>query len=169
MTRPTAAVLTISDGVSGGTRADGSGDAAQELLAGAGFDVAIREVVPDERAEIERTLVRLAASHTLVVTTGGTGFGPRDVTPEATKAVLEREAPGLSELMRAAGLAHTPMAALSRGTAGTIGDALVINLPGIAEGRTRVARGGAPGAAARDGALGGRDGCPSRHRGCPRG
>ncbi len=134
MARPTAAVLTISDGVSGGTRADGSGDAAQELLAGAGFDVAIREVVPDERAEIERTLVRLAASHTLVVTTGGTGFGPRDVTPEATKAVLEREAPGLSELMRAAGLAHTPMAALSRGTAGTIGDALVINLPGSPKG-----------------------------------
>ena len=97
MARPTAAILTISDGVSGGTRADGSGDAAQELLAGAGFDVAIREVVPDERAEIEGTLVRLAASHTLVVTTGGTGFGPRDVTPEATKAVLEREAPGLSE------------------------------------------------------------------------
>ena len=134
MARPTAAILTISDGVSGGTRADGSGDAAQELLAGAGFDVAIREVVPDERAEIERTLVRLAASHTLVVTTGGTGFGPRDVTPEATKAVLEREAPGLSELMRAAGLAHTPMAALSRGTAGTIGDALVINLPGSPKG-----------------------------------
>ena len=74
--------------------------------------------------------MRLAASHTLVVTTGGTGFGPRDVTPEATKAVLEREAPGLRELMRAAGLAHTPMAALSRATAGTIGDALVINLPG---------------------------------------
>lgn len=134
MARPTAAILTISDGVSGGTRADGSGDAAQELLAGAGFDVAIREVVPDERAEIERTLVRLAASHNLVVTTGGTGFGPRDVTPEATKAVLEREAPGLSELMRAAGLAHTPMAALSRGTAGTIGDALVINLPGSPKG-----------------------------------
>ena len=78
--------------------------------------------------------MRLAASHTLVVTTGGTGFGPRDVTPEATKAVLEREAPGLSELMRAAGLAHTPMAALSRGTAGTIGDALVINLPGSPKG-----------------------------------
>ncbi len=134
MARPTAAVLTISDGVSAGTRDDGSGDAAQELLAGAGFDVTMREVVPDERAEIERTLVRLAAGHALVVTTGGTGFGPRDVTPEATKAVLDREAPGLSELMRAAGLAHTPMAALSRGTAGTIGHALVINLPGSPKG-----------------------------------
>jgi molybdopterin adenylyltransferase len=130
MARPTAAVLTISDGVSSGTRADGSGDAAQELLGGAGFDVSAREVVADERAEIERALRRLAASNALVVTTGGTGFGPRDVTPEATKAVLEREAPGLGELMRSAGLAHTPMAALSRGTAGTIGDALVVNLPG---------------------------------------
>ena len=80
MARPTAAVLTISDGVSAGTRDDGSGDAAQELLAGAGFDVATRQVVPDARAEIERALVRLAASHTLVVTTGGTGFGPRQAT-----------------------------------------------------------------------------------------
>src|SRR6476619_186788 len=134
MARPTAAVLTISDGVSAGTRDDGSGDAAQELLAGAGFDVATRQVVPDERAEIERTLARLAASHTLVVTTGGTGFGPRDVTPEATKAVLEREAPGLSELMRAAGLAHTPMAALSRGIAGTRAATLIVNLPGSPKG-----------------------------------
>src|SRR5262245_5142494 len=95
MARPTAAVLTISDGVSSGTRADGSGDAAQELLGGAGFDVSGREVVADERGEIEGALRRLAASHALVVTTGGTGFGPRDVTPEATKAVLDREAPGL--------------------------------------------------------------------------
>ena len=130
MARPTAAVLTISDGVSSGTRADGSGDAAQEMLGAAGFDVSVREVVADERADIETALRRLAGSHALVVTTGGTGFGPRDVTPEATKAVLEREAPGLAELMRAAGLRHTPMAALSRGTAGTIGEALVVNLPG---------------------------------------
>jgi molybdopterin adenylyltransferase len=134
MARPTAAVLTISDGVSSGTRADGSGDAAQELLDGAGFDVAAREVVADERADIEGALRRLSASHALVVTTGGTGFSPRDVTPEATKAVLDREAPGLAELMRAAGLAHTPMAALSRGTAGTVGEALVVNLPGSPKG-----------------------------------
>jgi molybdopterin adenylyltransferase len=134
MARPTAAVLTISDGVSSGTRADGSGDAAEELLGGAGFEVAARDVVADERAEIEDALRRLAASNALVVTTGGTGFGPRDVTPEATKAVLDREAPGLAELMRAAGLVHTPMAALSRGTAGTIGDALVVNLPGSPKG-----------------------------------
>src|SRR3954471_1363343 len=130
MAQPTAAVLTISDGVSAGTRADASGDAAQELLDGAGFAVATREVVADERPDIEAALRRLAASHAIVVTTGGTGFGPRDVTPEATKAVLDREALGLAELMRAAGTAHTPMAALSRGTAGTIGEALVVNLPG---------------------------------------
>ena len=134
MARPTAAVLTISDGVSSGTRADGSGDAAQELLDGAGFDVSAREVVADERADIEGALRRLASSHALVVTTGGTGFGPRDVTPEATKAVLDREAPGLAELMRAAGLAYTPMAALSRGTAGTVGEALIVNLPGSPKG-----------------------------------
>jgi len=134
MARPVAAVLTISDGVSGGTRVDASGDAAQGLLGDAGFDVTAREVVGDERTEIERVLRRLASSHGLVVTTGGTGFGPRDVTPEATKAVLDREAPGLAELMRAAGLAQTPMAALSRGTAGTIGEALVVNLPGSPKG-----------------------------------
>jgi len=130
----TAAVLTVSDGVTHGTRIDASGDEAAALLAAAGFDVSTREVVPDERAEIEAALTRLAKEHALVVTTGGTGFGPRDVTPEATKAVLEREAAGLAELMRTAGIAHTPMAALSRATAGTIGEALIVNLPGSPSG-----------------------------------
>jgi molybdenum cofactor synthesis domain-containing protein len=130
MAEGTAAVLTVSDGVTHGTRVDASGDEAAAVLAGAGFDVSTREVVPDERDEIEAALTRLAKAHTIVVTTGGTGFGPRDVTPEATKAVLEREAPGLAELMRSAGLTHTPMAALSRGTAGSIGEALIVNLPG---------------------------------------
>jgi molybdenum cofactor synthesis domain-containing protein len=125
-----AAVLTVSDGVSAGTRADGSGEAAEEILRGAGFDVATRRVVPDERAEIEAALRELAAGHGLVVTTGGTGLGPRDVTPEATLAVIDREAPGLAELMRAAGLRHTPMAALSRAVAGAVGPSLVLNLPG---------------------------------------
>ena len=134
MTGARTAVLTVSDGVTHGTRADESGDLAQSLLADAGYDVVTREVVPDERAVIEETLVRLAGAHALIVTTGGTGFGPRDVTPEATKAVLDREAPGLAELMRTAGLAHTPMAALSRATAGTIGDAVVVNLPGSPKG-----------------------------------
>ncbi|MGE5227133.1 MAG: MogA/MoaB family molybdenum cofactor biosynthesis protein, partial [Planctomycetaceae bacterium] len=129
-----AAVVTVSDGVTQGTRTDESGDVAASLLRDAGFDVATRETVPDERDRIEATLRRLASTHALVVTTGGTGFGPRDVTPEATRAVLDREAPGISELMRSAGLAHTPMAALSRAVAGAAGRALVLNLPGSPKG-----------------------------------
>jgi molybdopterin adenylyltransferase len=125
-----AAVVTVSDGVAQGTREDASGAVAQDLLSEAGFDVATRTVVPDERSAIEGALRALAADHALVVTTGGTGFGPRDVTPEATLAVIDREAPGLAELMRAAGLAQTPMAALSRAVAGSAGSALVLNLPG---------------------------------------
>jgi molybdopterin adenylyltransferase len=134
MDRSRAAVVTVSDGVSSGTRVDESGEAADVVLRGAGFDVATRTVVPDERTQIEDALTRLAADHRLVVTTGGTGFGPRDVTPEATKAVLDREAPGLAELMRRAGLQHTPMAALSRAAAGSIGSSLVLNLPGSPKG-----------------------------------
>jgi molybdenum cofactor synthesis domain-containing protein len=134
MTPTRAAVVTVSDGVAQGTREDGSGDAAEELLREAGFDIAERRVVPDERPEIESALRELAAGHGLVVTTGGTGFGPRDVTPEATRAVIEREAPGLAELMRATGLAHTPMAALSRAVAGSVGDTLILNLPGSPKG-----------------------------------
>ncbi|MGH2597297.1 MAG: molybdenum cofactor synthesis domain-containing protein [Actinomycetota bacterium] len=129
-----AAVMTVSDGVTQGTRKDESGDVAEGLLRAAGFDVADRVVVPDEQPEIERTLRALAGTHALVVTTGGTGFGLRDVTPEATKAVLDREAPGLAELMRAAGLAHTPMAALSRAVVGSLGSALIVNLPGSPKG-----------------------------------
>lgn len=127
-------MLTVSDGVTNGTRDDESGDVAVQLLGGAGFDVSDRRVVPDERPDIESALRELAATHGLVVTTGGTGFGPRDVTPEATRAVIEREAPGLAELMRAAGLAHTPMAALSRAVAGALGGALILNLPGSPQG-----------------------------------
>lgn len=129
-----AAVLTVSDGVTHGTRADESGDLAESILLAAGYEIASRVVVPDERADIEETLHELAGRHALIVTTGGTGFGPRDVTPEATLAVIDREAPGLAELMRAEGLAHTPMAALSRAVAGTIGSALVVNLPGSPRG-----------------------------------
>jgi molybdopterin adenylyltransferase len=122
--------MTVSDGVAQGTREDASGAAAEELLRSAGFDVRTREVVPDERPEIEAALRHMAADHALVVTTGGTGFGPRDVTPEATLAVIDRQAPGLAELMRASGLLHTPMAALSRAVAGSAGGALILNLPG---------------------------------------
>jgi molybdenum cofactor synthesis domain-containing protein len=131
-----AAVVTVSDGVSQGTRADGSGDAAEALLRDAGFDVEARTVLPDERPAIETTLRDLAdvRGFALVVTTGGTGFGPRDVTPEATLAVLEREAPGLAELMRRDGLRQTPMAALSRAVAGSRGATLIVNLPGSPKG-----------------------------------
>lgn len=129
-----AAVLTVSDGVTQGTREDASGDAAEALLRAASFDVSERRVVADEQAEIESALRELASTNGLVVTTGGTGFGPRDVTPEATRAVIEREAPGLAELMRATGLSQTPMAALSRGIAGALGAALIVNLPGSPRG-----------------------------------
>lgn len=126
-----AAVVTVSDGVAHGTREDVSGDVAEELLRAAGFDVSEHRVVPDERAEIETLLVELAEKGTnLVATTGGTGFGPRDVTPEATRAVIDREAPGLAELMRRAGLENTPMAALSRAVVGSRRGTLIINLPG---------------------------------------
>jgi molybdenum cofactor synthesis domain-containing protein len=130
MGRPTAATLTVSDGVAEGSRPDLSGPAVAQALEAAGFDVVRREIVPDERDRIEATLRELAAAAVLVVTTGGTGLGPRDVTPEATRTVIDREVPGLAEAMRAAGRATTPMADLSRGIAGTIGSALVLNLPG---------------------------------------
>jgi molybdenum cofactor synthesis domain-containing protein len=101
------------------------------MLRGAGFDVADRSSVPDERSAIEARLASLVDQDLrLIVTTGGTGFGPRDVTPEATRAVIDREAPGLAELMRTAGLETTPMAALSRAVAGSLGRTLILNLPG---------------------------------------
>lgn len=98
-----------------------------------GHDV-VRRVVPDEAELIAATIVELAASSQIVVSTGGTGFGPRDVTPEATSSVLEREAPGLAQLMIARGLESTPMAALSRLRTGTVGACLVVNLPGSTRG-----------------------------------
>lgn len=129
------AVVTVSDGVTHGTRADESGDVAETLVRGAGLEVVDRSVVPDERSEIAARLRELAATGVaLVVTTGGTGFGPRDLTPEATRDVIDREAPGLAELMRRAGLAQTPMAALSRAVAGSVGSTLVLNLPGSPKG-----------------------------------
>ena len=132
--RRTAAVLTVSDGVHHGTRQDRSGAALVDVLTGAGFDVVHRAIVPDERPDIQKAIRELSRKAVLVLTTGGTGFGPRDVTPEATRAVLEREAPGLAEAMRAAGRADTPMANLSRGVAGTVESALVLNLPGSPKG-----------------------------------
>jgi molybdopterin adenylyltransferase len=124
-----AAVLTVSDGVVAGTREDTSGDLLQELLEGDGYEV-VRRVVADERDEIARAIEALADEAPLVLTTGGTGLAPRDVTPEATRSVLEREAPGIAEAIRADSLPKTPHALLSRGVAGTCGSALVVNLPG---------------------------------------
>jgi molybdopterin adenylyltransferase len=130
-----AAVITVSDGVSHGMRRDESGDAAEKILLTSGFVAVERLVIPDERSHIERAITNFAADRVaLIVTTGGTGLGPRDVTPEATSAVIERPAPGLAELMRATGLAKTPMAALSRGVAGVLGGSLVVNLPGSPRG-----------------------------------
>jgi molybdopterin adenylyltransferase len=124
-----AAVLTISDGVARGEREDRSGDVLQELLREDGYEV-VRRVVPDEPAKIGAAIADLVMSSRLVLTTGGTGMGPRDVTPEATAALLEREAPGIAEAIRADSVKKTPHGLLSRGVAGTVGRALVVNLPG---------------------------------------
>jgi molybdopterin adenylyltransferase len=122
-------VLTVSDGVAARSREDASGDLLDELLVADGYEV-VRRVVPDERDEIEAAVRELAGETRLVLTTGGTGVAPRDVTPEATTGVLEREVPGIAEAIRAAAVARTPHALLSRGVAGTIGSTLVVNLPG---------------------------------------
>jgi molybdenum cofactor synthesis domain-containing protein len=128
-------VYTVWAGVAVGPGADASGDVAEELLRAAGFDDVARGLVPDDRPRIQDILARLADDGVaLVVTTGGTGFGPRDVTPEATRAVIEREAPGVAELMRRVGLERTPMAALSRAVVGTRGGSLIVNLPGSPRG-----------------------------------
>jgi len=126
------AVLTVSDLGAVGQRADASGDAIVAWAAGKGFTLAARDVVPDESDRIAGTLARWADDGVadLILTTGGTGLSPRDVTPEATRAVLEREAPGIAEAIRAAGRAAVPRAALSRGLAGARAAALIVNLPG---------------------------------------
>ena len=131
-----AGILTISDKASRGERVDSSGAAIGELLATIDASIARTEVVPDEHERIAATLRTWADSDELdvIVTTGGTGLGPRDVTPEATADVIERPVPGLGELMRSAGVKHTPMAALSRGIAGVRGRCLIVNLPGSEKG-----------------------------------
>mgnify|MGYP003403081866 CR=1 FL=1 len=124
-------VLTVSDGVVEGTREDRSGAALAERLTGAGFEVVERRVTADGAEAVAGALAELTADFAgLVVTTGGTGFGPRDLTPEGTRAALEREAPGLAEAMRLV----SPLGRLSRAAAGTIGQALVLNTPGSSTG-----------------------------------
>ena len=126
-----AKVLTVSDGVVHGTREDRSGAALEARLADEGWTIAERAVCADGVESVASTIARLAGDfHGLIVTTGGTGFGPRDMTPEGTRAVLDREAPGLAEAMRLV----NPLGRLSRGVAGTVGSALVLNTPGSSRG-----------------------------------
>jgi len=133
LTAHTAHVITVSDGVSAGVREDRSGEALARLLNDAGYQVG-RTVVPDEERAIVSAIQAAAEDSRLIVTTGGTGFGPRDVTPEATALVLDREAPGLTHVMMVKGLESTPQAALSRAKAGSVGSTLVVNLPGSTNG-----------------------------------
>jgi molybdopterin adenylyltransferase len=128
-----ALVVTASDRGAAGRRDDTSGERVGERLAALGFAVE-RRVVPDDRAAIEAALVAGAVSHALIVTTGGTGLTPRDVTPQATAAVIDYEVPGIAEAMRAEGRRSTPFAALSRGIVGVRGRTLIVNLPGSPKG-----------------------------------
>jgi molybdenum cofactor synthesis domain-containing protein len=126
----TAAVLTVSDSCSCGQRTDLSGPAVAALLKKNNFAVSIIEIVPDDEAAIRKTILRLTNQARLVVTTGGTGIAPRDITPEATRAICDRLLEGVAERMRAEGAKKTPFAALSRGVCGIRGTSLILNLPG---------------------------------------
>lgn len=133
VTARSAFVLTVSDGCAAGVREDVSGDRLAERLADLGFQVE-RAVVPDDEGAIGAALAAGAAGHPLVLTTGGTGLTPRDVTPQATRSVIDFEVPGLAEAIRADGRRATPMASLSRALAGVVGRSLVVNLPGSPKG-----------------------------------
>jgi molybdenum cofactor synthesis domain-containing protein len=127
-----AAVLTISDSASSGKRGDRSGPVVRERLEQLGWSVSVVEIIPDEAVEISARLSTLAdgGQVSAIFTTGGTGLAPRDVTPEATRAIIDREIPGFGEVMRAKGRESTPLAVLSRSLAGTRGTVLIVNLPG---------------------------------------
>jgi molybdenum cofactor synthesis domain-containing protein len=131
-----AGILTVSDKGARGEREDTSGAAVREILSTLDFSVERYEVIPDDRGSIAQTLIAWAddCGLDLIVTTGGTGLGPRDVTPEATREAIDYEAPGLAEAMRMEGLKHTPMAMLSRAVAGVRGRTLIVNLPGSPRG-----------------------------------
>ena len=132
--KPTAAVLTISDSCYRGKREDLSGPRLQRCLRDAGFEIAFTKTTPDDVGEIESALREAVGHAHFVVTTGGTGIAPRDVTPEATKSVCDRLLDGVAQVMRAEGLKQTPFAALSRGLCGTMDKSLVLNLPGSPDG-----------------------------------
>lgn len=129
-----AAILTLSDKGSRGEREDTSGEVIRNMLTGIDATIVVYEVIPDEKDLITKKLFEFAEKADLVVTTGGTGVGPRDVTPEATRAVIEKELPGFSEAMRMEGLKHTPRAMGSRAVAGIYKQTLIINLPGSPKG-----------------------------------
>lgn len=132
-----AYVITVSDGVAAGTRKDQSGPALIDLLRAADFDTSGPEVVPDSQDRISDAIVAaVVAGADIVITTGGTGLGPRDVTPQATSVLIDYEVPGLGELMRSAGASTTPMAALSRSMAGVRGHSMIVNVPGSRRGAT---------------------------------
>lgn len=130
--RPRLAVLTVSDGVAAGTREDVSGTVIEDWIRDHGWTATARDVVTDDADRITAALLACAdrSDVDVVITTGGTGLSPRDVTPEATRAIIERDAPGIADRIRAAGNAQTPYAALSRGIAGVRGSTLIVNLPG---------------------------------------
>jgi len=130
----TAIVLTVSDSAARGSRTDESGPRVAALLEERGFRIVARATVRDDVSDIEQALRNVAPTARLVVTTGGTGLGPRDVTPEATKAICDRLVDGLAERIRAIGSAQTPFAILSRGVCGTLGESLIVNLPGSPRG-----------------------------------
>jgi molybdopterin adenylyltransferase len=130
----TAAIVTVSDSCSRGEREDRSGPALAQAIAKLQFEIVCREVVPDNRIQIQNLLIRLAREVRLIVTTGGTGIAPRDVTPEATIAVCDRLLNGVAEHMRSEGMKRTPYAALSRAVCGVRGKALILNLPGSPSG-----------------------------------
>lgn len=129
-----AGVLTISDACARGEREDVSGRVLSDGVRGAGMTISRQKIVPDEEPLIAETLCSWCEDCDLILTTGGTGFAPRDVTPEATRRVIEREAPGLAELLRSTGYQKTPYAALSRGVAGIRARTLIVNLPGSPKG-----------------------------------
>ena len=142
--RRTAAVITVSDSCSKGLREDLSGPAVSRALDAAGFETVLQVTVPDDQRVLEDALRHATAAASLVVTTGGTGVGPRDLTPEATRAVCDRLLDGVGELMRAEGRHETPLAVLSRAVCGTRGSALILNLPGSPRGAVSSLRAALP-------------------------
>ena len=130
METPTAAVVTVSDSCARGERVDLSGPAVADFLQNSGFTVVSREVLPDDFVKIQNVLIHLAQKVRLIVTTGGTGVAPRDITPDATIAVCDRIIDGVAERMRSEGIKKTPFSSLSRGACGVRGEALILNLPG---------------------------------------